>query len=91
MQESPHGPWLGEDSYLQVRKGAILLVSKHAAICCEVLNAQLVGKQRRCLRRLGQDRGQTPSLRIGRDSQISFAIRHGLVKRVDKGTFGGSE
>lgn len=50
MQDSPLGPWLREDSYLQVRKGAILLVSKHTTICCEVLNAQLVGKQRRCLR-----------------------------------------
>lgn len=33
------------DSYLQVRKGAVLLVSKHATICCEVLNAQLVERR----------------------------------------------
>ena len=33
------------DSYLQVRKGAVLLVSKHATIGCEVLNAQLVERR----------------------------------------------
>lgn len=42
--DQPHGAWLGEDSYLQVRKGAILLVPKHAAIGCEVLDAQLGGR-----------------------------------------------
>lgn len=56
MQDSPQGPQLGEDAYLQVRKGAVLLVSKHTPVCCEVLDAQLVGKQGRRLRRLGQTR-----------------------------------
>jgi hypothetical protein len=33
------GLGLGEDSYLQVRKGAVLLISKHTTVCCEILNA----------------------------------------------------
>lgn len=41
----PPGPAAGTDTHLQVRKGAVLLVSKHASVGCEVLDAQLVGKE----------------------------------------------
>lgn len=58
VQDSHHGPQLGKDSYLQVRKGAVLLVSKHTTVCCEVLNAQLVGKRGRRPQKVGPGPGQ---------------------------------
>lgn len=57
VQDSPHGPQLGEDSYLEVRKGTVLLVSEHTTICREVLNAQLVGKQGRQAQKVGPGQG----------------------------------
>lgn len=51
-QDGLQGLQLGEDPYLQVREGTVLLVSKHATIRCEVLDAQLVGKQGDGLRTL---------------------------------------
>lgn len=79
---------LGEDSYLQVRKGAVLLVSKHATICCEVLNAQLVGKQERWPQRIGPRQGADafPVHLQGQQNLIQSQIWSG--QRVSKDGFG---
>lgn len=50
-------PRLGEDSYLQVSKGTVLLIPKHTTVRREVLNAQLVGKQERRPQKVGPGQG----------------------------------